>query len=135
MDQHNENDEQQKLSQRKPQCRVSLKPMSKWLEEDTSYCRPCILPVTIDWYHQELNKRGYPELAQELDNVRMTLDSTATCELMDKLKDKLPLEVRHQLLEFDCATQEFAAEEEGVNLPDEGFQESSEPQSHNPDNE
>jgi len=133
-DETNHTEDQEKLKERKPQCRINLQPMEKWLEEDVSYCRPCILPVAIDWYHQELTEKGHADLAEELDRVRMTLDSSETCKVMDNIKDRVPVDLRHQLLDFDCATQEFAAEEEGaLTSPDEVSPESSQPESHNPD--
>ena len=132
MNQDNHDEEKDKLNQKKPAtCRIDLLPMKQWVEEDTELCRPCIMPVTIDWYHQELEKKGHHDLAEELTELRMTEDTVAVAELLDRIKETVPLDTRHQLMEFDCATQEFAAEEEGVITSDEASPESSPPDDHN----
>lgn len=125
------------LQDRKPQCPVDLQPMEQWISKDIEFCRPCVLPVTIDWYRQELAERGHPELIEELDQARMTEDAIATCRAMDTIKDKVPLGLKYRLMEFDCDTQVHAAEMENelIQQPDEAFQESSPLPPHSSDNE
>ena len=121
-------EERQRLQEKRPQCSVKLQPMEEWIEGDTNFCRPCILPVTIDWYRQELSERGHQELVEEIDKARMTEDPDATCKVMDAIKDKVPVDLKYRLMEFDCSTQEHAADMESeVILPDEASPESSPP--------
>ncbi|MBU1082767.1 MAG: hypothetical protein KKB59_20020 [Spirochaetes bacterium] len=128
-------EERERLQEKRPQCSVDLQSMENWIEGDTTFCRPCILPVTIDWYRQELAERGHPELVEELDRARMSEDPDATCRIMDTIKDKVQVDLRYRLMEFDCSTQEHAAqmEEEGILLPDEASPEPSPPDYHNLD--
>lgn len=120
-------EERQRLQEKRPNCSVNLQPMEQWIKEDTSFCRPCILPVTLDWYQQELSERGHIELVEELDKARMTEDPEIACRAMDVIKDKVTADLRYRLMEFDCSTQEHAAEldNETIPLPDEAFLESS----------
>jgi len=114
-------EERQRLKEKRPQCSVNLQSMEQWIKGDTTFCRPCVLPVTIDWYRQELNERGHPELVEEIDKARMTEDPDATCRVMDAIKERLPVDLRYRLMEFDCSTQEHAAdmEDEIIPPPDE----------------
>lgn len=118
-------EERQRLQEKRPKCSVDLQPMEKWIQGDTTFCRPCILPVTIDWYRQELAERGRQDLVEEIDNARMTEDTEATCKAMDAIKDKVPVDLKYRLMEFDCSTQEHASqmEEEGIIPPDENSSE------------
>ena len=122
-------EERQRLQEKRPKCSVNLQPMEKWIEGDTNFCRPCILPVTIDWYRQELNERGHQELVEEIDKARMAEDPEATCKVMDAIKDKVPVDLKYRLMEFDCSTQEHAAdlESEITPPPNEVSPESSPP--------
>ena len=97
---------------------------------DTNFCRPCILPVTIDWYRQDLIEWGHQELVEEIDKARLTEDPDATCKVMDAIKGKVPVDLKYRLMEFDCSTQEHAAqmEEEGIILPGEVSPEPSPPE-------
>ena len=115
------------LQEKKPQCPVDLEPMEQWISKDIEFCRPCILPITIDWYRQQLAEAGHPELIEELDKARMTEDPDATCRVMDAIKDKVPLGLKYRLMEFDCDTQVHAAEmeDEIIPPPDEAFPEPS----------
>ena len=123
-------EERQRLSEKKPPCRTKLQRVKDWLDGDTSYCRPCIMPVPIDWYQQELRERGQGDLADELERARMTEDPATVAQVMDSIKEKVNHDTRYRLMEFDCYTQEFAAEEDGVILPDEASPESSPPAPH-----
>ena len=129
-------EERQRLNEKRPKCSVNLESMEQWISEDTKFCRPCVLPVTIDWYRQELTERGHIELVEELDKARMTEDPDATCKAMDAIKERLPVDLRYRLMEFDCSTQEHAAEmeDEIIPPPDEASPESSPPLPHSSDN-
>jgi len=119
-------EERQRLNEKRPKCSVNLESMEQWISEDTKFCRPCVLPVTIDWYRQELTERGHIELVEELDKARMTEDPDATCRVMDAIKERLPVDLRYRLMEFDCSTQEHAADmEDEITLPDEALPEPS----------
>jgi len=129
-------EERQRLQEKRPKCSVNLQPMEEWIEGDTNFCRPCILPVTIDWYRQELSERGHQELVEEIDKARMTEDPDATCKVMDAIKDRVPVDLRYRLMEFDCLTQEHAADMESeVISPSEASSESSLPDSRSSGNE
>ena len=119
-------EERQRLNEKRPKCSVNLESMEQWISGDTKFCRPCVLPVTIDWYRQELTERGHIELVEELDKARMTEDPDATCRVMDAIKERLPVDLRYRLMEFDCSTQEHAADmEDEITLPDEALPEPS----------
>jgi len=126
-------EKRQVLEGQKPECPVKLAPMEDWIGEDAPFCRPCILPVNISWYKDELKNRGMAELAGEIEKAQDTQDPAQVCKVMDEIKGKVPNDLRYRLLEFDCATQEFAAEEEKTLEPDEASQESSPPGNHIPD--
>jgi hypothetical protein len=124
-------EERKKLQEKRPKCSVDLQPMEQWVKEGSDFCRPCILPVTIDWYRQELTERGHLELVEEIDKARMSEDPDATCRAMDAIKDRVPIDLKYRLLEFDCSTQEHAAELEGEIIPPaEASQESSPSELH-----
>ena len=94
-----------------PAC-PNLRPMADWLKEGgEEACRPCLLPVTIAWYCDELKARGHPDLAAELETVRKSGDSSRVCETMDSIKERVPPELRERLEDFDCATQNFNPDE------------------------
>jgi len=114
-------EERQRLQEKRPKCSVNLQPLGTWIKGDTTFCRPCILPVTIDWYRQELAERGQQDLVEEIDKARMTEDPEATCKAMDAIKDRVPVDLRYRLMEFDCSTQEHASEMESelIQQPDE----------------
>ena len=128
-------EKRQVLEGQKPECPVKLAPMEDWIGEDASFCRPCILPVNISWYKDELKNRGMAELAGEIEKAQDTQDPVQVCKVMDEVKGKVPNDLRYRLLEFDCATQEFAALEEKTIEPGAASPESSPPDSHNPDSE
>jgi hypothetical protein len=129
-------EERQRLQEKRPQCSISLQSLEEWIQGDTEFCRPCILPVTIDWYRQELEERGHIDLVEEIDRARMSEDPEATCKVMDNIKDKVPVDLRYRLMEFDCSTQEHAAElESEVIQSGEASPEPSLPPPHNSDSE
>ena len=105
---------QEKLEQQKPKCSINLEPMADWVNKDKGddFCRPCIMPVTISWYKDELKEKGFTDLGNQLTQAQESGDPAAVAEVMDSIKEQVPHALRHRLLEFDCATQEFAAEQE-----------------------
>lgn len=129
-------EERQRLQEKRPQCSINLQPLEVWIKGDTTFCRPCILPVTIDWYRQELIERGHPELVEEIDKARMSEDPDAACRAMDAVKDRVPVDLRYRLMEFDCSTQEHAADMESeLTSPDEASLEPSPPAPDSSDSE
>lgn len=85
-----------------------LKSMTEWVAgEDAETCRTCMLTVTIPWYFDELEERGYKDLSNELEEIQTKGDPTETANLLDTIKEKVDAEARKRLLEFDCATQSF----------------------------
>jgi hypothetical protein len=126
-------DKRQSLEGQKPECPVQLAPMEEWIGEDASFCRPCILPVNISWYKDELKARGLTDLAGKIEQAQDTQDPAQVCKVMDEVKGQVPNDLRYRLLEFDCATQEFAAEEEKTLAQGEASQVPSEPHDHTPD--
>jgi len=84
----------------------NLRPMKEWVaEDDPDSCRPCVLPVAMSWYHEELTERGLGDLAQELDAVKDTGDPDQVAEMLDSIKERVDPDVKNRLLEFDCSTQ------------------------------
>lgn len=91
------------------------RPMGEWMkEDDPDVCRPCVLPVTMSWYYNELNERGLETLAQELDQVKDTGDPQKVAETLDSIKERAGPDVAERLREFDCATQQFDPTEQDV---------------------
>lgn len=90
--------------------------MSEWIQNDKpdGFCRPCILPVTIGWYIDELQSRGQAQRASDLE--LRALDEGAEplqlADLLDKIKHDVDDQTRARLLEFDCATQNNGLEED-----------------------
>ena len=86
--------------------------IKQWIEEESDFCRPCLLPPLMAWYKEELEERGYRELSQEIDRASQTGDENLVAEVLDKIKEKVPQDLRERLEEFDCAAQAFAEEQE-----------------------
>jgi len=113
----------------------NLRPMKEWVaEEDPDSCRPCVLPVAMSWYYEELTDRGLGDLAQELDTVKDTGDPDQVAEMLDSIKERVDPEVKNRLLEFDCATQltQVTAEDAAGASPS-ASPEPSPPDHHNSD--
>lgn len=110
-----------------------LRPMKEWVaEDDPDSCRPCVLPVAMSWYYEELNERGLADLAQELDTVKDTGDPDQVAEMLDSIKKRVDPEVKNRLLEFDCATQSNTVTgEEPADVSPGASPESSPPLGHN----
>lgn len=84
-------------------------PLATWIqgeEEADELCRPCILPVVVSWYGQELRERGEVELAEGLTQVSEGGDVVQLALHMDMLKDRVPPEVATALRSFDCLVQQ-----------------------------
>ena len=85
-------------------------PMKEWVESDPNpddgeACRPCALPVTLQWYAEELRANGEERLAKNLENTGLTEDPLTTAEEMDNIKDAVGAKLRERLLELDATTQ------------------------------
>ena len=84
-------------------------PLLEWIQEapdDDELCRPCILPVTVSWYDQELRERGLLTLAEELQQVQEAEEVEPLARFMDDLKERVPADVRDALRAYDCITQQ-----------------------------
>ena len=40
-------------------CGADLKSMEAWTKEKGETCRPCVIPVTMQWYYTELKDKGW----------------------------------------------------------------------------
>lgn len=93
------------------ECPIDLKPMADWIQEDdpSGFCHECVLGPVVQWYSDELNSRGQPQLARELNQLAVGDDSTylEICEKFDTIKKHADEALRERLLEFDCAAQTF----------------------------
>ena len=68
-------------------------------------CRPCALPVAIQWYKEELETEGQGALATSLETIALAEDPLTTAREMDRLKAVVAPNVKLRLLDFDAATQ------------------------------
>lgn len=82
------------------------KPMQDWVTVGPADgCRPCALPVALQWYKDELTTEGQSELAAQLEQVGTSEDPLTTAKEMDRIKDVVTPKTRGRLLEFDATTQ------------------------------
>jgi hypothetical protein len=94
------------------QCK-DVRPMGVWIKEPTKDCRPCTLGVVASWYRDTLNQNNMAEKARDLEAKAEQLDPVAFCEELDRIKEQTP-ELREDLLNFDCAAQNYKFEGEEV---------------------
>ena len=89
--------------------------MERWVAEDPdparADCRPCALPVTIQWYSGELKARGLETLAKKLEETALTTDPLTSAKELDNIKAVVDGDTRKRLLDFDAATQANSIEE------------------------
>jgi hypothetical protein len=83
----------------------NLKPMTEWLKEDTKECRPCLLAPVVEWYYEELNERGYKEIATGLKEVGEKGSPEEIGAILDLIKQEVDDDVKARLEEFDCSAQ------------------------------
>jgi len=109
--------------------------MTQWMEEDTSgfhnladpdapeepesivgangeVCRPCLLPPLIQWYREELQEKGFDNLAGEITTVVEDGDPLLIAKKFDEVKEKVPDDVKQRLREFDCYAQTYKYEKD-----------------------
>jgi len=96
------------------ECPVEIKPMAEWVSEEDprGICRECLLAPVIQWYHEELEARGYSEQAQKLEKLSRQAEELPLqlCEEFDKIKSEVEGSLRERLLDFDCAVQSYEPE-------------------------
>ena len=81
-------------------------PMAAWVDGGPAEaCRPCALPVAIQWYKEELETEGQRALATGLEAIALAEDPLTTALEMDRLKAVVAPNVKLRLLDFDAATQ------------------------------
>jgi len=81
------------------------------LKDDPEHCRPCLLPVTANWYFNELQDQGRKDLAENLEQIATNENDPemplTLCKEFDRIKDAVEEPLRERLRDFDCATQSF----------------------------
>ena len=85
------------------------RPLKEWVAEAHApdQCPPCILPVGMAWYYEELNEHGQQPIAAELDLLKDTGNVDQVADFMDQVKGRVDPALRTRLLEYDCAMQSF----------------------------
>jgi len=91
--------------------------MTDWLKKvyaDPNADVACSLALTCNWYESELKEaKRTKALLKQLKSVRSNgenNDPAEVCQVLDTIKEKVPVKLRNRLFDFDCATQSFAAE-------------------------
>lgn len=82
--------------------------MEKWVETgdpSADSCRPCALPVTLQWYAEELEKNGLSDLSAQIKDIGLTADPLTLAREMDRVKATVEPGLRSRLLDFDQAIQ------------------------------
>lgn len=81
-------------------------PMTVWVNGGPAdACRPCALPVAIQWYKEELEAEGQSGLASGLEAIALAEDPLTTAQEMDRLKEVVAPKLKLRLLDFDATTQ------------------------------
>ena len=84
----------------------TTEPMAAWIDGGPAdACRPCALPIAIQWYTEELQTQGQNELAAGLERIALAEDPLTTAHELDRLKAVVAPNVKLRLLDFDAATQ------------------------------
>ena len=85
---------------------LTPEPMALWVGAGpTDACRPCALPIAIQWYKEELEAEGQSVLATSLERIALAEDPLTTAQEMDRLKGVVAPKLKLRLLDFDAATQ------------------------------
>jgi hypothetical protein len=85
---------------------LKAEPMATWVNEGPAdACRPCALPVAIQWYKEELEAEGQSSLATSLEAIALAEDPLTTAQEMDRLKNVVGPKLKLRLLDFDATTQ------------------------------
>lgn len=95
------------------QCQCQDIILADWVQQpskspDPEMCRPCMLPLTANWYEDVLeNEFARPDLARQLSAVRSKKGATVeeTAAFMDSLKQQVSPQIKARLVELDCAMQ------------------------------
>ncbi|MBA7712636.1 hypothetical protein ES703_121619 [subsurface metagenome] len=95
--------------------------MEEWIREedphkdDPEFCRPCRLGVIAQWYFNELNEKGHPDLAAVIEQIGTNDENPdmplTLCKQFDIIKAVVEEPLRERLKDFDNATQSFNPEE------------------------
>jgi len=95
--------------------------MEEWIREDDphkddpKFCRPCRLGVIAQWYFNELNEKGHPDLAAVIEKIGTNDENPdmplTLCKQFDIIKAVVEEPLRERLKDFDNATQSFNPEE------------------------
>lgn len=81
-------------------------PMAAWVNAGPAdACRPCALPVAIQWYKEELQTEGQGALAAGLEAIALVEDPLTTAKELDRVKGVVGPKLKLRLLDFDAATQ------------------------------
>ena len=85
---------------------LTPEPMALWVEAGPAdACRPCALPIAIQWYKEELEAEGQSVLATSLERIALAEDPLTTAQEMDRLKGVVAPKLKLRLLDFDAAIQ------------------------------
>ena len=85
---------------------LTAEPMAVWVNGGPAdACRPCALPVAIQWYKEELEADGQRALASGLEAIALAEDPLTTAREMDRLKEVVQPKLKLRLLDFDATTQ------------------------------
>ena len=85
---------------------ITPEPMALWVDAGPAdACRPCALPIAIQWYKEELEAHGQGTLATGLERIALAEDPLTTAQELDRLKAVVAPNVKLRLLDFDAATQ------------------------------
>ena len=84
--------------------------MSEWIKSDPNpdggeTCRPCALPITVQWYRDELKNMNRNDLATRLEGIGLSANPLTVAQELDTIKDIVGAKERARLLDFDAATQ------------------------------
>jgi len=84
----------------------AVESMLDWAKEDAGdACRACELPVTVQWYVDELKAQHQDGLADDLAQAGESADPLTVAEKLDKIKESVDPDLRTRLVDFDTATQ------------------------------
>jgi hypothetical protein len=84
--------------------------MAAWIRDDpnppdSELCRPCALPVTVQWYVDTLEEAELHDLSRELRDVGEDQAPLTVAETLDSIKANVSDDVKQRLEEHDATTQ------------------------------
>ena len=87
--------------------------LEDWLqaEDPDTTCKPCVLPVALQWYVETLDENGLAEMARGLETSAKspTIDPLTLAQELDTIKARVDPNLRNRLRELDCTLQVNAA--------------------------